>query len=600
MLIETVYLKNFGPFEEAHFNCTDQGLILVEGENYDLNGGSNGSGKSTLVADSISWCLFGKTLRGTSHDRVIRANSTGGTEVRVAMTSFEQKLVISRYRKHQKFGNSVIIHQNGKDITPSTDPDSFIEGLIRSDLDLWQYTTSLGQGLAYRFSQLTDSHRLHLLESILDLKQYDNARSYAMGKRDKADTDVKEHNIRVEGLNAQIKSLTDSRDDADKQLKLLRASVKACDKSALSERQAELRQIVLDITAANANKKANSDKIRRLEEEYNNLVRDVARYTGEHAQAVQDASRDAQILEALQVDLCSQCGERLSNAAKERLSGKQVEEAEKHRKSLKSALDSLGQARKDRDERKSDVQMAKEERKVCEKACEDLDTKRRLKEVEIAKLNNIGPSQESLDNAEANLKRAETALEDVKEQLDEVQRTLSGDQRASRIWTVITDSLARIRQQALQKAVEFLSARFSYYAGELFGRPMQAVVELETKNISTGISSKVVIKASTPGGGYETASGGERDRLDIAMAFALHDLVTASSGFKSNVLIADEIGSFIDADGIEKLVGLLRQKAEQVGTVFCMTQNAAWGGYIDSSWKVEKKEGVATLIGYRS
>ena len=71
---------------------------------------------------------------------------------------------------------------------------------------------------------------------------------------------------------------------------------------------------------------------------------------------------------------------------------------------------------------------------------------------------------------------------------------------------------------------------------------------------------------------YEEFSGGEKQRVDIALAFAMHDLVSIGSSF--NVLILDEALENLDAKGMEVVFDLIRVKAGDDKGVFIITHSA--------------------------
>jgi DNA repair exonuclease SbcCD ATPase subunit len=59
---------------------------------------------------------------------------------------------------------------------------------------------------------------------------------------------------------------------------------------------------------------------------------------------------------------------------------------------------------------------------------------------------------------------------------------------------------------------------------------------------------------------YAEFSGGEQAKIDIATAFAMHDLISAKTEF--NILIMDEIFEGLDIENIDITFDLIRTKAE--------------------------------------
>ena len=59
---------------------------------------------------------------------------------------------------------------------------------------------------------------------------------------------------------------------------------------------------------------------------------------------------------------------------------------------------------------------------------------------------------------------------------------------------------------------------------------------------------------------YDDLSGGQKLRVDICIAFAMHDLITESSNI--NILVMDEVFEGLDNEGIEIVFELIRGKSE--------------------------------------
>ena len=67
---------------------------------------------------------------------------------------------------------------------------------------------------------------------------------------------------------------------------------------------------------------------------------------------------------------------------------------------------------------------------------------------------------------------------------------------------------------------------------------------------------------------YKALSGGQKQRVDICIAFAMHDMVTESTNI--NILVIDEILEGLDADGIDTVFELAREKAK-TKSVYCIS-----------------------------
>lgn len=70
---------------------------------------------------------------------------------------------------------------------------------------------------------------------------------------------------------------------------------------------------------------------------------------------------------------------------------------------------------------------------------------------------------------------------------------------------------------------------------------------------------------------YIDLSGGQQARLSVATAFAMHDLISATSNI--NILILDEIFESLDPEGIEDIFDLIRVKAGDSRSVYVITHS---------------------------
>lgn len=72
---------------------------------------------------------------------------------------------------------------------------------------------------------------------------------------------------------------------------------------------------------------------------------------------------------------------------------------------------------------------------------------------------------------------------------------------------------------------------------------------------------------------YDSLSGGEKQKVDICLAFALHDFICAKSDI--NILILDEVLEGIDEfGGTEAIYDLIRYKIKRNQAIFVITHSS--------------------------
>lgn len=116
--------------------------------------------------------------------------------------------------------------------------------------------------------------------------------------------------------------------------------------------------------------------------------------------------------------------------------------------------------------------------------------------------------------------------------------------------------------------------------------------QLKTKTEGANITNAFEIWADVAGKSfkYQQCSGGERARLDVAIHLAY--IVFKSSRSKSETLWLDEVGSALDAEGVEIFVQLIKELMVQYGfkKIFLVTHNVAMAKLIDNTITMSKDQ----------
>ena len=92
---------------------------------------------------------------------------------------------------------------------------------------------------------------------------------------------------------------------------------------------------------------------------------------------------------------------------------------------------------------------------------------------------------------------------------------------------------------------------------------------------------------------YNDLSGGEKQRIDICLAFAMFDLVSGTNN--TNLLILDEVLEGLDEEGIEQVFDLVRLKAGADKAVYMITHHASVDTHMSRNLYVEW-DGITSTI----
>lgn len=180
MRVLSMSAVNFLSYQELHVRCGARGVVLVTG--------SNGEGKSAAVVELLSWILFGATIRGLTGDEVIhdpdRSGKGKGCRGSVLISTDQGEITIIRYRKDKAGKNNVEIIAGGK---PTSGPPKVMDDKIGQLLggltwETFKITSIFGQGQLSRFSSGTDRERKAVLDEMLHIGRYADAREVAAAR----------------------------------------------------------------------------------------------------------------------------------------------------------------------------------------------------------------------------------------------------------------------------------------------------------------------------------------------------------------------------------------------------------------------------------
>lgn len=166
MQFNSTHIENFMSYKSATFSVSEPGLYLIAGE--------NGDGKSS-IPDSISWCLFGKTVRGVEGDAVINRKLKKNCKVEVNVEHKSYRYKITRYRKHDEFRDRLMIEKSGavtRDIQIIEEgtlamTEAWIVKEFGIDFDLFQCTVVFGQDSKFNFVNEANGEQKKILSKVM-------------------------------------------------------------------------------------------------------------------------------------------------------------------------------------------------------------------------------------------------------------------------------------------------------------------------------------------------------------------------------------------------------------------------------------------------
>lgn len=127
-------------------------------------------------------------------------------------------------------------------------------------------------------------------------------------------------------------------------------------------------------------------------------------------------------------------------------------------------------------------------------------------------------------------------------------------------------SKGELRPYLLNRDIENLNTYMQRYIHSFF-KNTEVSLRLNGASIEIDINSLGIQKS------VSKLSGGEKKRLDLAIQFALYDLLQSTSQISFNILCLDEIEAQLDSLGCQQLIGIIEDLSERVETAYWITNN---------------------------
>ena len=111
--------------------------------------------------------------------------------------------------------------------------------------------------------------------------------------------------------------------------------------------------------------------------------------------------------------------------------------------------------------------------------------------------------------------------------------------------------------------IDYIDSKAKAYAVKIFGCN-EVDFTLDGNNIDIAFCGK----------DYENLSGGEKQRLDLIIQFAIRDFISQYLGFSCNLLVLDEITDALDSESCDKVVNFIIEELSSIESVFIISHHA--------------------------
>lgn len=589
-------IHNFLSYGHCQLDLTDKHYCLVSGINNDPrdNAASNGAGKSTW-GSAICWALTGETIQGlTSNIKNINASDD------VCYVSLEFYVDKDHYviTRHKNPKSDLKIFLNDNDISGKGIRES--EAILTKQLpdlssQLLASIIILGQGLPYKFSANSPSGRKEVLEKlsksdfmIQDLKARLSARSDALsGSLRKAEDELlvktSNKNLVISQKGTYEKELAELEipKNFDEQIQRLSADAQqlaeaiAKNEVVIAEAQLRLDEIGQKIQEKTQEK---TQVITEENEQFDAFKSEYLVRKSELVSKIQMLENRINEIKSIK-DICPTCGQKLPNVIKPDISA-EIAEISNLRNDVDTLQSKYNAASLEHSTylKKIDAQFAEELSEInfeykqlkdkVDLYSKDIKMKESYINIKKAELIKINSAKENL---EANIKKVKDALYNIDLTLqkleEEILYNINRKEEISKHITVVNQMNTLIKRDfrgfLLINIIDYINIKAKEYALDVFGND-SLEFSLDGNNINISYNGKA----------FENLSGGEKQRIDLIIQFAIRNMMQQYLNFSSNILILDEIFDQLDTNGCSNILNLISSKLTDIESIFIISHRA--------------------------
>jgi len=506
--ITKIKLYNFLSYKEAELNLDKDDLYLILGKNK-LTGLSNGAGKSSLIIDSISYGLFGKSIRCISAGDNLITDSSDEMSVEITFVKNNKRSIVVRKRKRDKTTKLTI---NGKSGNSIKETQAVLEKIIGMDYDTFRHSVCFEQGKMNSFSELSPSEAKNVLMRILQLDKYEDYNKKA--KEISNDLSLKHSEIEMELSllsNTEVLPNTESRKNIENQIVVIQKQLSNIEKKykdylAIEKQGEEIKKQINELKSKQYHHTQEVGRLKRKAGKFKQL--------GECPECFQEVK--AEYKKGILKDICAE-----ELAEEQKINKLDTQIKEKTKELPKSVSDKVEQLREQSNDLREELGNLKAELISFEKiAKEYIDTKNK-----------------------------KIALTQKKEQL---LNKIS-------IYTKLMSAFGKNGIQAY--IIDNIIPELNHITNDIVSKVSDFTVSIKTqKQLKSGKEAEtldIIISDSTGDRPYYNYSGGEKTLIDFALRIALSIILSRRSGAQIETLILDEPFSSLDAQNKAKMMSAI-------------------------------------------
>lgn len=590
-------IDNFLSFGHAEVDLNDRGYTLIEGINNNPKDSakSNGAGKSTIFS-ALCYALTGETIQGLSSNlNNIFTNGNMSVQLDFFADDIFYSIIRSRDTKN-KADLKIFVNNEDKSGKGVRESQEILNALLPElTSDLIGEVIVIGQGMPHKFSNNTPSGRKDLLEKLShsdfmleDIKERIANRDNIL-KLNSQEIAIKKTKLTTEkeiienNIKLKVEELSKYNDKPDFSLKKndLNNNISIKEKlllelgKSIDEKTKLFDKITDDLLTLTKEK---NSFLENETNEFNNHNIDIKTKLAEAQTEKKALEKEINNLESVK-DICPLCKQKLPHVHKQ--------DTSKQREQLKTLIEEIEKLTEKNNNQENAYKLNITDIKNSFKEKEDgLLKEKETYKTQINKLNSgIQQNNCILNNLKVSLNdiiREEKLFDDTKEKLNNEIESLKNN--LTKINTdllyiinsekeVLThqETLAKIntlvkrdfRGILLSNIINYIDKKCKQYALDIFHND-ELTFKLDGNNLNITYCNKPL----------EALSGGEQQKVDLIIQFAIRAMMQEYTHFTSNIIVLDEILDNLDSVGCDSILNFITTKLSDIESIFIISHHA--------------------------
>lgn len=561
----TLNAVGFCSIENLHLQLNTNCTVLIKA--------TNGKGKSTILS-ALVWALYGKNLKGVSDVNTwksVQPKDYQGTMVEIYFQKGEHLFKIIRCQKFKSIledgskGNDRLIFLKDNEVIRVKGKNKIQDEInkeIGLSYNLFMNSIMFGQGIK-RLIQESNSDKKKLFEEVFDLEFLNLAKGIAQQDKNDILAKVNEAEHQSELLKKELEANKEAYFDLREREKTFKQKIKSQRRDLKGDRQ-KLTKLLIE---------KQSQIKDEVEKSLDMKLRKHNSYISDLKCKLKEARTTAGIslpefIKKLKIQLDKGNYKRARESVD--IIYKSIKKSDKLQVEYEEALEKL-------DSLRSHNEKYKRLQKDCEDIASDIaDIDEELEKLKSEKLKVMSPKyKEKLKEIRRNLRKVDEDFHNKELELENYN------------W-LINDPLGNngIKAYLFDSSLNMLNSTLERYSNVL-GFKIEFTIDLGTarKDFVTLIEREGQIID------YDELSGGEKQLVCVAMAFAMNEALTASKGI--NLAFLDEVFESLSSDNIEIVISLIKHIFSNK-TLFLITHHDSLPLSNTKILQVEKVNGLSS------